>query len=435
MAHLFDPHYQVLDASGDPLSGAKLYFYQVGTTTEITIYQDADLTTPHTNPVIADSAGRFAPIYVGDSAFKTQLDTAADVGVQTVQYVIPSENTKGTDISAGATLTLPIRGNYFHVTGTGQTITAISERNEGQQVTFQFNGANTLTHNATSLILPGGANITTVAGDAAIMVSEGSGNWRCVSYQLSSLPPEYHSGLAVTNNATDTEHDLDIATGAIHDDTDTVNLTLTSALTKRIDASWAVGTNQGMLDGSESSAGTPDNSTWYYIYVIKRSDTGVVDILASESASSPTLPSGYDYKKLIFAVLTDGSGNIRNYTLVGDECHFFADIASVPATTIGTSEATYTLDVPRLSGVMAIYAMYVFKSAASPIVYVYHPDKPAPTPSATGAVGTLRSPSTSAGIVVGGLRVATSASGQVQAISSADSTDIAITTQGFRIIL
>jgi hypothetical protein len=50
----------------------------------------------------------------------------------------------------------------------------------------QFSGALTLTHNATSLILPGGASITTAAGDVAYFVSLGSGNWRCTGYQKAS---------------------------------------------------------------------------------------------------------------------------------------------------------------------------------------------------------------------------------------------------------
>lgn len=45
----------------------------------------------------------------------------------------------------------------------------------------------TLTHNATSLILPnGGANIATAAGDTAVAVALGSGNWRVIAYQAAS---------------------------------------------------------------------------------------------------------------------------------------------------------------------------------------------------------------------------------------------------------
>ena len=52
-----------------------------------------------------------------------------------------------------------------------------------------FDGILTLAHNATSLILPGAANIPTAAGDTAILVSEGSGNWRCLAYNRAVAVP------------------------------------------------------------------------------------------------------------------------------------------------------------------------------------------------------------------------------------------------------
>ena len=52
--------------------------------------------------------------------------------------------------------------------------------------TGRFADALTLTHNATSLILPGGASITTAAGDVAGFRSLGSGNWRCEFYSRAS---------------------------------------------------------------------------------------------------------------------------------------------------------------------------------------------------------------------------------------------------------
>ena len=51
---------------------------------------------------------------------------------------------------------------------------------------MQFDGILTLTHNGSSLILPGGANITTAAGDTAGFVSLGSGNWKCEWYTAAS---------------------------------------------------------------------------------------------------------------------------------------------------------------------------------------------------------------------------------------------------------
>jgi len=46
-----------------------------------------------------------------------------------------------------------------------------------------FAGALTMTHSATSFVLPGAANISTMAGDVALFKSLGGGNWKCLVYQ------------------------------------------------------------------------------------------------------------------------------------------------------------------------------------------------------------------------------------------------------------
>src|ERR1700743_1947262 len=73
-------------------------------------------------------------------------------------------------------------GNYLLITGT-TSITALGTVAAGTWKMVEFADALTLTYNATSLILPGAANITTATGDTAMFVSEGSGNWRCLQYQ------------------------------------------------------------------------------------------------------------------------------------------------------------------------------------------------------------------------------------------------------------
>jgi hypothetical protein len=74
-----------------------------------------------------------------------------------------------------------VEGKFHDITGTS-TISSFGTVRAGIEKVLTFEGALTLTYNATSLILPGGANILTAAGDVATFYSEGSGNWRCTSF-------------------------------------------------------------------------------------------------------------------------------------------------------------------------------------------------------------------------------------------------------------
>lgn len=89
---------------------------------------------------------------------------------------------KFADIASAATTDIgAAAGNFGHITGT-TTITALGTAQAGTRRKTVFDGILTLTHNATSMILITGANITTAAGDVAEWESEGSGNWRMTDY-------------------------------------------------------------------------------------------------------------------------------------------------------------------------------------------------------------------------------------------------------------
>jgi hypothetical protein len=299
MSTLFAPFFQQVDSNGAPLSGAKLYFYQTGTSTLLDTYTSSALTTPNANPVVADANGRWGPIYLGTSSdYKVILKDSSDVAIATEDPIFAS-GTSGrvvvedvaytasvsdrliayTTLTAARTVALPsaasfaagtmlyvvdesgnatasvtlsvspsgsdtisgIDGSahnaatvlvaspygtgsvesdgvskwivtrrtlegfatlasastvnigacaagYINITGT-TTITAFDSVKAGTERTLKFAGALTLTYNATSLILPTAASITTAAGDVAVFRSEGSGNWRCVDYQRASGAP------------------------------------------------------------------------------------------------------------------------------------------------------------------------------------------------------------------------------------------------------
>lgn len=74
---------QQVDDEGIPYSGGKLYTYEAGTDTPATTWQDADQLVANTNPVIADSAGRFPAIYLSASSYKFEFFDQDDVPVWT----------------------------------------------------------------------------------------------------------------------------------------------------------------------------------------------------------------------------------------------------------------------------------------------------------------------------------------------------------------
>ena len=90
---------------------------------------------------------------------------------------------QGGAISSAATTPIGAAGTALYATITGTTtITSFGSVGAGTFRIVEFTGSLTLTHNATSLKLPAGANIVTAAGDVGFFVSLGSGNWKCLHY-------------------------------------------------------------------------------------------------------------------------------------------------------------------------------------------------------------------------------------------------------------
>jgi hypothetical protein len=133
-------------------------------------------------------------------------------------------------------------------------------------------------------------------------------SWRpiVVEYSLAEV-----GGLTLSNNVTDATNDIDIATGRAASDDRSDNLILATGLTKQLDAAWAEGTDSGGRDTGSIS----DN--WWSVWLIKRPDTGVVDVLFSLSATSPTMPANYTLKRRIGWILRE-SGAIVAFRQVED---------------------------------------------------------------------------------------------------------------------
>jgi len=141
--------------------------------------------------------------------------TTTDVlnGVDTGKFVTPDSLAalweKGSNVASSGTISLG-EGEYFHITGT-TTITDIdfAVAKDGRKAILVFDGVLTLTHNATTLILPGGANIVTAAGDACRVVQDAGDNIRVTWYQRAT-------GKALAINGPPTYQYLTTGTGATY---------------------------------------------------------------------------------------------------------------------------------------------------------------------------------------------------------------------------
>lgn len=165
-------------------------------------------------------------------------------------------------------------------------------------------------------------------------------------------------GLTLSNNSTDPTNDIDIATGVAIDSTNAHVITLSSGLTKRLDAAWAVGTNQGGLD-----TGSIGNNT-YFVFLIKRPDTGVVDVLFSLNTGTPNLPANYTLFRRIGSIIRSG-GAIVGFVQDGDTFMRKVPVNDISSTNPGTSAVSNSLSVPVGLRVEAILSVGIATSTTS----------------------------------------------------------------------
>jgi hypothetical protein len=242
---------------------------------------------------------------------------------------------------------------------------------------------------------------------------------------VGGMPRSYLAGLGLANNATDATNDIDIAAGAARADDNTADMVLAAALTKRLDAGWAVGSNQGGLDNGSKAA-----NTWYHVWLIKRPDTGVVDALFSTSASAPVLPANYTKKRRIGAARTDGSGSILGFVQRGDWVNWALPSRDISTTTQANVATTQTLLVPTGLRLVAIVALAISGPNSENSAALFPVDIPTPALDAlvSGVVGNAGNGSS--GVSNNPIHVLTSTSGQVKLVAGGNSPTTSKTING-----
>lgn len=127
-----------------------------------------------------------------------------------------------------------------------------------------------------------------------------------------------HIGGLQLSNDSDTDHDILLKVGSCIDSDGTDLLILGTEITKRIDATWLAGDNNGGL-----FSGAVAVNTWYHFFIIAKTD-GTIDAGFDTSVTAANIPSGYTLFRRLGSVLTDGSANILAFRQAGD--YFFWDV-------------------------------------------------------------------------------------------------------------
>jgi hypothetical protein len=115
-------------------------------------------------------------------ASTTEVLTGTDAVKAVTSDALAALWEQGSDIASAGTITVG-EGGYFAVTGT-TTITDIDPGTDkaGRHFWLKFTGALTITHNASTLIIPGAQDIATAANAVALFVSEGADVVRMLHY-------------------------------------------------------------------------------------------------------------------------------------------------------------------------------------------------------------------------------------------------------------
>jgi len=395
---------QFLDANGDPLGGGAVGMYVPATLTPKTTWQDSDNATVNVNPVPLDAAGT-ALIYgsgeyrqiVQDALGNTIWDELTSGQLPGIAWGGTSSGTGDAQILASASGFTATDGKQiaWRSGGTNTTAATLQVGAVGTYSVYQDSGAGPVATIAGALATGniylatydsslGGLQLIatsvgpfTVSGGTITLKSSAApsptatgtieydttfdaiavGDGSATDKYWPGVIPGTLGGCTTGNNAADATNDIDFAACTTADSTAAYYMRQTSAYVKQLDAGWAVGTNAGMLD-----TGAVANAT-YHLFQIMRPDTGVVDYLASLSATAPTMPANYTVFRRIASVVRLAGVN-KAYYQNGNVFTWATPVSDVAATNPGAAAVTRTLTLPTGIVVLATVVHGLFDSGS-----------------------------------------------------------------------
>jgi len=151
------------------------------------------------------------------------------------------------------------------------------------------------------------------------------------------IPRSYLAGLQTTPTVASTS--VSIAVGVCMGNDQSTSITLTSALSKVLSSSWAVGTGNGGLYAATTIQGLQT----YHVFAILRTDTSVVDAYFDTVATAVNIPSPYTIYRRIASFTTSTAANINSWSQDGDYFRLATSVQDVNTTPASATAFTHRL--------------------------------------------------------------------------------------------
>lgn len=384
----FFPREQVFSNLGAIGAGYKLYTFITGTSTPSPTYSNVDLDVENTNPLVANSAGRFGDIFVDDLSLYKAILSDENGPDDPTDPITPIWSTDPVNPQTFTIEDFDPRPTSFWgtTTGTSSVYNLVADPIVTQYLdtqTFFFSVHIDNLADATLTYVDGGAALDLVKSDGAgglipvenddllagtTLIARNNG----VSVEILNPQKPYLDAVNFTTfKATTTTVGVVYLTSPIttsYTNGSTVafsggSFQFSDGSGQRIASAWskttgafAIGNNNGALD-----TGSVANNTFYHAYAIYNPTTEVSDYLFSASATSPTLPSGYTrYSKIVNGqFLTDGSANILSFIKQGTVTYFVNYIINyAPGSLPSGTNVALPVSVPVQSNIEAIITAF-----------------------------------------------------------------------------
>jgi hypothetical protein len=139
--------------------------------------------------------------------------------------------------------------------------------------------------------------------------------WAASTANVAPVIRSYLAGLTLSTPGS--SGNFTVQPGVTADSSNAFMMSLAAAMTKT-QTTWTVGNGGGALDTGSLSVGT-----WVHVYLMRRPDTGVVDVAFSQSASAPTtggnIPAAYTQFRRIGSMKVGTGGFWTAFVQKGDE--------------------------------------------------------------------------------------------------------------------